>query len=53
MFREAVLAFLGVDTNGGGCTKERKERCRFEWGEYIEWACSVCEHNTNRKNKET
>jgi hypothetical protein len=44
MFREAVLAFLGVGGKKGEC--EEMEACRAQFGEKnIEWACKKCERN--------
>jgi hypothetical protein len=52
MFREAVLAFMGVGSDGsGGCTPERKADCEFQYGEYRDFVCKTCEHNVN-KHKE-
>ncbi|HOW54298.1 MAG TPA: hypothetical protein PLR60_06530 [Syntrophorhabdaceae bacterium] len=30
------------------CSTEQKQRCRFEWGEFLEWACENCEKNSSR-----
>lgn len=52
LFREAVIAFTGADTdeNGKACGPAQKERCRLEFGEFRDWACETCESNPLRKS---
>lgn len=42
IFREAVLAFLGVRSEEG-CGPEQRDKCRAQFGEYLKWACDNCE----------
>jgi hypothetical protein len=45
LYREAILALLGVGQDGGGgkCTAKEIEHCKTQFGEYFEWACAHCE----------
>lgn len=50
MFREAVLAFMGVrDKAADGCDKKQKAKCKLEFGKHIEWACKNCELATDKR----
>lgn len=33
----------------GKCDGKQKEKCKMEFGEFYEWACSNCEKNPNRQ----
>ncbi|WP_230402440.1 hypothetical protein [Candidatus Brocadia sapporoensis] len=52
MFRESVLAFMGAGNDGKakkkgkGCDARQKAVCKYEYGEFFEWACGNC---TTRK----
>ncbi|MEP9411905.1 MAG: hypothetical protein HRF42_11015 [Candidatus Brocadia sp.] len=56
VFREAVLAFLGVKDDNGEkpaqekCTAGRKKLCQFEYAEYLEWACQNCRDSPTSGN---
>jgi len=47
LFREAIIAFLGADPGEKeqGCNQSQKERCRLEFGDFLDWACKKCESN--------
>jgi len=51
LFREAVIAFLGVGKSGGKppCDPRRREECRWLHGEFADWACEHCEENPMRR----
>lgn len=37
-----VLAILNPPKNKDICTPDKKNRCRLEYGVYLEWACKNC-----------
>lgn len=40
---EALRIIAGKKGKSGGCDEKQKEKCRFEFGEFFEWACKNCE----------
>lgn len=40
-----ILRIIAPDPSAGSgaCNKEQKEKCKVEFGEYLEWACKNCE----------
>lgn len=42
LFEREVLEILN-NMDEGDCNKKQKESCRFQYGEYFEWACKSCE----------
>lgn len=45
MFREAILTLFGLKEKTA-CSEREKEKCRFEFGRHLEWACKNCEKNS-------
>jgi hypothetical protein len=41
LFEHQVLKIL-YGTDKDTCNEQQKEKCRFEFGEFFEWACKTC-----------